>query len=91
LLSIGVAPKFNEEIEHPRRHRPAERQMAAELGAGVIGDELGAGVRPIRRPTAEFITPSPDKAAGTQFERHQTDRLGALAVAAVAGPEFKIN
>ena len=39
LAPVGQGAKFGEEIEDADRHRPAKREEATDLGAGVVGDE----------------------------------------------------
>ena len=76
---VGPVPEFREQIEDAGRHRPAESAVAAELGAGVVGDEQRVGVDRIWRRRPELVAPEPDRAARSQLLGDQADRLRPLA------------
>ncbi len=55
--AVGQTFELAEEIENALRHRPVERQMAADFGDGVIGHEQTIGPRAVGRRFAELIAP----------------------------------
>ena len=77
---VDGRPEFGEQVQDPERHRPAQRQEAAQLGGSVVGDEQGSGIDGERRLAAELVVPEAQEPAGAQLPRHQAHRHGALAV-----------
>ena len=94
---VRLDPELGVEVEDARRQRPAERQEAAQLGAGVVGDEQR--LRPDRerccRDSRQLVGPQPQLAAGAQLARDHAVRLGRLAVRRteleVAGPDLAVG
>src|SRR5262249_40109633 len=77
--AIGAGPKFGEEIEDALGHRPAEHPIAAELSAGVVGDEQNVGTGRVGRRQSELVLPDPEPAPAMQFVRYETNRYGSVA------------
>ena len=54
--------KLGEQVKDARRHWPAEHAVAAQLGAGVVGDEQHVRPRRIGRRGAKLVFPNTEAA-----------------------------
>jgi hypothetical protein len=96
-LAIGGDAELRKQVENARRHRPAERQETAQLGAGVIGDEQVVRPEVEGRPRAgpQLVSPQLDETATSELAGDHADRLRPLAVRSpeleVHGPDLPIR
>src|SRR5262249_19007156 len=69
------------QVEDEARQGPAQRQEAAQLRAGQVGDEQGqrAGVERRLDVAAQVILPEADEASRPQLTGHQAERRRPLA------------
>ena len=74
LQAVGAGAKFGEQVEDVSRLRPAQRPEAAELGAGVVGNQHRVVIERERRLRSELAAPQPPGLAAAQFFRHHADR-----------------
>ena len=96
LQAIGAGAEFGEQVEDESRLRPAQRHEAAELGAGVIGNQHRVGVDRERRLRFKLAAPQPPGLAAAQFFRHHADRPRPFTGAAgccrrIVAAEFKLE
>src|SRR5262249_27754131 len=102
-LAVQSALELDEQVKDVLRSGPVEGDMAAHFGAGVVADDNCPIVDAVRRPVAELVSPKLEPAPGSEFMRHQADRIRSVAgmIAAVgvgsaqeleieADPLFKI-
>ena len=77
--AIDAVTKFDEEVEHPFRHWPAEGAVAAKLGGRVIGNE--ENIRPVRvgRYRPELVLKDAEAATAAQLVGNEANGNGSLA------------
>jgi hypothetical protein len=68
-----VVAKFGEEIEDACGHGPTKRQMAPQLGGGIISDEQHACVDWVWRHRPELIAPKSNCPTCLEFARDEAN------------------
>ena len=96
VCAVGAGAKFGEQVEDISRLRPVQRLEAAQLGAGVVGNQHRVGVDRERRLRSELVAPQPPGLAAAQILRHHADRPRPFAGAAgrcqsIVAAEFKFE
>ena len=74
LQPIGAGAEFGEQVEDIFRLRPAQRNEAAQLGAGVVGDQHRVVIERERRLLFKLAPPQPPGLTAAQLFRHHANR-----------------
>ena len=77
--AVRPVSKLDKQVQHPLRHWPVERQVAGNLGAGVVGDKQRVRAGGIGWGNAKFVPPNPHFPAAAQLLCDQAHRFGILS------------